>query len=370
MSEQSKIAWTDTTWNPLAGCSKASSGCRSCYAEKMAGRLARMGQANYASVVKWQSKASGLWYDDHRAAGSAVAHWNGKVRLVPEKLAEPLKWRKPRRVFVNSMSDLFHEDVPFEYVDRVFAVMALSRQHTFQVLTKRAARMREYFDSFKSPKAEDRGWDCADWLYGVVRREHLRDAVDTVCGSRFWCGLPNVWMGVSVEDQPRADERIPHLLATPAAVRFVSCEPLIGAVDLSAFISGPYVALPGDRIEPHFNAGLSWVIAGGESGPGARPMDLAWARSIVRQCREAGTPVFMKQAGAMPVQSVISATGPAAIEAQRAADREWPEGVRFGNPTGDASMNGRVVLLRHPKGGDPQEWPDDLRVREMPEVRT
>jgi protein gp37 len=205
--------------------------------------------------------------------GAAAAFHD--VMTHEDRLDQPLRWTKPRKVFVNSMSDLFHEDVPDAFIDRVFAVMALAPQHTFQILTKRAERMREYMSGRRTRRGDR------------AVRPHERRAPRIAKGSYSW-PLPNVWLGVSVENQHFADERIPLLLQTPAAVRFISAEPLLGPVDLAHWL---------DDI-PSGSRRLDWVIVGGESGPGARPFDLAWARSIVQQCQAAGVPVFVKQLGA------------------------------------------------------------------------
>lgn len=306
-----EIAWTDRTWNPVRGCSRVSEGCMRCYAEGIAYRFSGPGKP-FNGLVR-------------RVNGHA--QWSGKVVTVESSLLEPLSWRKPARVFVNSMSDLFHEDVPDAFIDQVFAVMAAARQHTFQILTKRADRMREYLSADKLELLDRFDAASDDWTHGTCE--------DT------W-PLPNVWLGVSVEDQKYADERIPLLLQTPAAVRFISAEPLLGPVDLSAIkrtrAEGYMRPLDG-----RFRT-LDWVIVGGESGPGARPFDLAWPRSIVQQCKAAGVPVFVKQLGARPI-------------------------VADGRP-GCSEFS--PVLLRGfkaGKGGNPEEWPADLRVREFPGVR-
>ncbi|ETX26592.1 DUF5131 family protein [Roseivivax isoporae] len=278
MSGISKIEWTERTWNPIAGCSVVSPGCTNCYAMRMAHRLAaNPSTPHYAGTTEM-------------SRGGPV--WTGKIGVAREiVLMEPLRRRKPTTYFVNSMSDLFHEAVPDEVIDRVFAVMALSPQHKFQVLTKRAERMREYLTSGLGP---------------IFR---IFDATEKLGGSpeELEIPLPNVWLGVSAEDQRRADERVPHLLATPAAVRFVSAEPLLGPVDLHQWLhpsgaAGQCVSIDGDWChEPGTcsccRRGLDWVIAGGESGPGARPMHPDWARSLRDQCTAAGVPFFFKQWG-------------------------------------------------------------------------
>lgn len=268
MAENSKIEWTDTTWNPVTGCTPVSPGCTNCYAAQLA-----------ATRLKHLPAYEGLATVNSRGQGV----FNGTIKLHEDKLILPLKWRKPRRIFVNSMSDLFHESVPFEFIDKVFAVMALCPQHTFQVLTKRPERMAEYTSGV-----------------GLVggpegRRVRIFNAADglTVSDLRYddvpW-PLPNVWLGTSVENQETADQRIPHLQRCPAAVRFLSCEPLLSGVDIaySCFNGADsFGELPGIHL----------VIVGGESGPNARPMHPDWARSLRDQCVNAGVPFFFKQWG-------------------------------------------------------------------------
>ena len=222
----SKIEWTNETWNPVTGCSKVSEGCKHCYAEREWARLS----ANPKTVYH------GRKFTD--------------VMFHPERLDQPLRWKKPRMIFVNSMSDLGHESIPLDFTDRVFGYMNMCRRHTFQILTKRPKRLREV----------------------------VLHALDEEGLSVF----PNVWLGVSVEDQETADERIPLLLETPAAVRFVSYEPALGPVDLSRWVIHPR---------------LDWVIAGGESGPKARPSHPDWFRTVRDQCQAAGVPFFFKQWG-------------------------------------------------------------------------
>ena len=253
----SSIEWTDVTWNPATGCTKVSPGCAHCYAEAIAPRSFR---------------------------GRPFT----EVKFHPERLNQPLGWRKPRRVFVNSMSDLFHESLTVAQIYDVFEVMRRCPQHVFQVLTKRPERMRSL-------------------LRGVIAGHEAP--------------LPNVWLGVSVENQAMADERIPLLLDTPAALRFLSVEPLLGPVDLSYWLS----------IECHRP---DWVIVGGESGPKARACPVDAIRAVVKKCRAAGVSVFVKQLGAQPV-------------------------------IGAAGFH-KAVSLRDRKGGNPDEWPADLRVREFP----
>jgi protein gp37 len=297
MADKTKIEWTDATWNPVRGCTRVSAGCVNCYAQSVAARFS----------------GPGMPYEGLAERTSRGARWTGKVALVEAALTIPLRWKRPRRIFVNSMSDLFHEAVPDAYIDRVFAVMALAPQHIFQVLTKRPERMREYVSQFNEASLEETDeWrevsyrlDCDDDPEGSAawhaQTGRLQEAYDQVRQS-FSDNkpLPNVHLGVSVEDQASADERIPHLLATPAAVRFLSCEPLLGPVNLrwakwvdykSRFVRGE-TTYQYDGVK-----GLHWVIVGGESGRDARPMYPDWARSLRDQCAEAEVPFFFKQWG-------------------------------------------------------------------------
>ncbi|KKN49363.1 hypothetical protein LCGC14_0643390 [marine sediment metagenome] len=284
----SKIPWTDCTWNIVTGCSRVSTGCQNCYAATMTKRLKAMGQVKYAAGFD-----------------TVVCH--------PDELNKPLRWKKPRRVFVNSMSDLFHEDVPFRFINLVFITMAYARQHTFQVLTKRPHRI-------------------APFLEYAEREGYARTLPLDLC-------LPNVWLGTSIENQATANLRIPHLRRCPAAVRFLSLEPLLGSVEIPSDQCsstgdgnrctkrmghrGHHYALRptggwGRKEEPR-PMSIGWFIIGCESGPRRRPCELDWVRSLVQQGRDAGVPVFVKQ----------------------------------------VSINGRVSK-------DPAEWPEDLRVQQWP----
>lgn len=314
------IEWTHRpgtkgeVWNPVTGCTKVSAGCTHCYAESVAVRF-------------WGDRV----FTD--------------VRCHEDRLAVPLGWRKPRTVFVNSMSDLFHEAVPVEFVDRVFAVMALCPQHTFIVLTKRPERMREYVGDAGRKQAVARRWPAL----GEPDKD-LR-----------WWPLPNAWLGVSVEDHKTANVRVPLLLQTPAALRFVSCEPLLGPVDLTTVDATSdtdpgYSALelrPDD--EGNLEETLDWVIVGGESGLQARLCQVEWIRSLRDQAKAAGVPCFIKQLGSNPV-----------VPAARQQHWEWrrikrPEDKRFTH----AGSLWRVHTFDR-KGADPSEWPVELRVREWP----
>lgn len=277
MSDKTNISWTEATWNPLRGCSKVSDGCRNCYAEGMAARFS----------------GPGLPYEGTITDG----RWNGQIRLVPEVLQQPLRWQRPRRIFVNSMSDLFHKEVPQDYIDKVFAVMALAPRHTFQILTKRPDRMKNYLQGLeKRGTAATLGY-AAELVTGdEIAHHYVNNRILAGATDKPGWPLKNVWLGVSVENQMAADERIPLLLQTPAAVRFLSCEPLLGPVDL--FQAG---ALTGGLVnENEFDAhgNIDWVIAGGESGHGARPMHPDWVRSLRDQCQAAGVAFHFKQWGA------------------------------------------------------------------------
>lgn len=295
MGDKTGISWTDATWNPVRGCSRVSEGCRNCYAEKVAARFSGPGQP-YEGLADRTRKGS---------------KWTGDVRVIPEHLADPLRWKAPRRIFVNSMSDLFHEKLTNEEIATVFGVMASCPQHTFQVLTKRAKRMREWFRwaddegkkhdllVFKPRALLTCAWAaCAGDAWGDVEPHEKLGSLPSreVFGSAW--PLPNVWLGVSVENQDAADERVPELLKTPAAVRFLSCEPLIGPVDLAK-------ASPNARslIED-----LDWLIAGCESGPGARACDVDWLRSLRDQCLAANVPIWVKQAA--PAQGTWASGAP------------------------------------------------------------
>jgi protein gp37 len=278
MSGKTGIEWTEATWNPVTGCTKVSQGCKHCYAERDWARL---------SAPRLKPNAyTGRKFTD--------------VAVHPERLDQPLRWIEPRRIFVNSMSDLFHEAVPDELIDRVFGVMALAPRHTFQILTKRPERMRDYLRRHDLHRL-DPIWTA---MWGLRTHAMRPD---------HW-PLHNVWLGVSVEDQHAADERIPLLQRTPAAVRWISAEPLLGSLDLSPWLTcldvetaglvdDPLAAtLLGNAMRTGNAAGprlktIDWVVVGGESGPNARPMSPDWARLLRDQCAAAGVPFLFKQWG-------------------------------------------------------------------------
>lgn len=280
----SNIEWTDETWNPVVGCKAVSPGCAHCYAEKMAKRLAAMAEADAAAGKNPGRKAH------YQEVIGENGRWNGRAVCVPEALADPLKWKKPRRVFVNSMSDLFHEDVPFDFIDKVFAVMAVADCHTFQVLTKRPDRAVDYLASLSEGYGTGRLMDHAIELSGETDVRCFDSVISGVPDKWSDSPLPNVWIGTSVENQEQADKRIPELLKIPAAVRFLSMEPLLGPVDLQPVIKA-------GEFKNNQGINCDWVIVGGESGPGARPMHPEWVRSIRDQCQAAGVPFFFKQFG-------------------------------------------------------------------------
>ncbi len=258
----SSIEWTDKTWNPVAGCSIVSPGCQNCYAMKMARRLEAMGQEKYRGLTKVVN-------------GNAV--WTGDITHDYDDLTIPFGWKKPRRIFVNSMSDLFHSSVVDSFIDRVFAVMALTPHHTYQILTKRPERMAAYTNARQRNANPIRAIIDGDFSGLGDHRGALH------------MPLPNVWLGTSVENQKAADERINWLHRSDAAVRFLSCEPLLGPLDIRHL----FWLLTGTGPRRYIN----WVIAGGESGPGARPMHPDWVRGLRTQCEAGSIPFFFKQWG-------------------------------------------------------------------------
>uniref|UniRef100_A4WTA7 Phage Gp37Gp68 family protein n=1 Tax=Cereibacter sphaeroides (strain ATCC 17025 / ATH 2.4.3) TaxID=349102 RepID=A4WTA7_CERS5 len=316
MAENSAIEWTDATWSPITGCTLASPGCQHCYAADLA-------------ATRLSSHPSRAGLTKRNAAG--VAAWTGEVRLNEQWLDQPLRWRRPRRIFVCAHADLFHEAVPDEWIDRVFAVMALAPQHTFQVLTKRAARMREYVSKLDIYDLEETDeWRDADYRVACdddpngspawhAKTAALEDALSaTRAVLEAGKPLPNVWLGVSAEDQQRADERIPDLLATPAAVRFGSFEPLLGPLELTRIkpkiFAATVNALTGrwqwdEGPSRKESAALDWIIVGGESGRHARPMHPDWVRSLRDQAQAAGVPFLFKQWGEWGAGSVKMSTG-------------------------------------------------------------
>lgn len=369
MSASTPIEWTDKTWNPTRGCRRVSPGCQHCYAERVAYRFSGEGKP-YEGLVR---------------PGKGGPVWTGEGRFIPSALDEPLGWRKPQMVFVNSMSDLFFEAFAAQEIAAVFGVMAVARRHTFQVLTKRPSLAADWF-AWLTAQADAAGDTelgvcltyAANYLAGDAWTRALHAAGlegDDPLTADPW-PLRNVWLVTSVENQATADERIPHLLRCPAAVRGVSYEPALGPVDFSRWLPqlhaaghalprhqwrgagvtachncGVSAADPGAKrgcpkpgpAEVAQALGLDWIIAGGESGAGARPCDLAWLRGAVAQARAAGVPVFVKQLGA---RWALEATAKARTELIT------------------------VAVKADRKGGDMAEWPADLQVREFPAAVT
>lgn len=321
MADKSSIEWTDATWNPTRGCTEVAPGCAHCYAKVFAERF--------------------------RGVPGHPYEQGFDPRLAPDKLAEPLKWKKPRKIFVDSMSDLFHEEFPFEYIAACFGVMAAANHHTYQILTKRPERAAEFFRWVASMKLPTITLPySARLLCAVQASERIGRQIG--CLSQLW-PLPNVWIGTSIANQTDADKNIPQLFQIQAAVRFLSIEPLIGPIDLTNIDGVDYLAGHdfesigdirdfGDLSKTEHPRPLDWLIVGGESGHGARPCNVGWIRSIVAQCKAAGVPVFVKQLGSNP----LCLCG-----------------------CGEALQKGEV-RLRDRKGGDWSEWPESVRVREFP----
>lgn len=375
MGDKSKIEWTDATWNVVTGCARVSEGCRNCYAERLAA-------TRLAHVPAYEGLAE---------MTPAGPRWTGAVRFNIERLALPLRWAKPRMVFVNSQSDLFHEGLTNEQIAAIFGVMAACPQHVFQILTKRAERMRAWFEWVSQPDA----FAMSNPIGRVVTNGAVlldkQQRGKLALGRMRW-PLPNVWLGVSAEDQAAADTRIPLLLECPAAVRWISAEPLLGPVDLARWVAGGrttmhmsanvegalrnrsfsgliaddgrelseaeaeaqlrelqrhgvrLIAANGcDNFDPetgcrgHACPRLDWVVVGGESGPGARPMHPAWAEQIRDACVAAEIPFFFKQWGEWAPGDAVEAHRCAPIgwyednpEDGGKERRTWPDGFNHG----------------------------------------
>lgn len=343
MADRSKISWTDASWNPVRGCSRVSPGCDNCYAIGVAHRY------------KWGDGLTRIRRSD------GEADWSGELHFIDKTMEQPLRWRRPRKVFVCSGADLFHDKVPFEYIGAIFGVMGGAPDHRFQVLTKRPGRARDFFRWLESH--EEPPWEVCLKLAGrkVGRIAALNAALlwskhhlDTA-----W-PFANVWLGVSVEDQQRAEERLPLLMECPASVHWVSAEPLLEHVNLHEWLPAP----PHSRALAHTHRtghpvggdenssdcfkcktkwtpqgpAINWLVVGGESGPGARPFDLGWAEVLRDQCDATGAAFFLKQLGAF---------------AQRRVEHE------------DGHTTSRI-RTEDRKGENPSEWPRDLRIREYP----
>jgi len=363
------IEWASKVWNPVVGCSVISPGCKNCYAMRMASRLEAMAS---------KPDGTGNFHLDHYIGtvepSRAGPVWTGRVNVAPDDtFLAPLRRKKPTDYFVNSMSDLFHPEVPFEVVDRVFAIMALTPQHTYKILTKRSARMREYLTGrHRNPQ----GWPAEDYdaqtcirlsmngLLGGKTNElgcpdigyFLKSGIADRYGEadkRLFHNWPlsNVWLGVSVEDQKRADERIPDLLATPAAVRWISAEPLLEEV----------------LFDPCDLARIDWVVAGGENGP--RPMHPDWARSLRDQCAVAGgVPFFFKQNGTWDTVFDRDRDDPDWRDCSR-WQHEYPKG-RWLNMEGGTGFHGDRVIYVTPVGKQKAgRLLDGIEHNAMPEAR-
>jgi protein gp37 len=293
--DKSKIEWTDATWNVIRGCEKVSPGCAHCYAETLVnGRL----RGDF-----------------------------GTLQVLADKFDQPLRWRRPRRIFVNSLSDLFWDQVPTVVVDRHFAVMALATQHQFQILTKRPDRMWAYLTD---PSTVNRV------LALISERDHPALVYSRIVNGTGW-PLPNVWLGTSTENQPMFDKRIPDLLATPAAVRFLSIEPLLGPIDIDAALGA--VGFDSPDVVTKFPP-VDWVIVGGESGPKARPMHQEWVRRLRDQCVATGVPFFFKQWGEWaPAKQVDD------LDAKFWRAHDWGGGslsLWFGKKKAGRTLDGRL----------------------------
>lgn len=323
MANDSKIEWTNATWNPVVGCTRVHAGCDHCYAVTQSHRMSLMGKAKYDGLTVLNQRGE--------------RHFNGVVRTVPEDLEIPLRWRRPRLVFVNSMSDLFHHEVPVNFIDRVWAVMAMAKHHTFQILTKRPLRMANYLLDLSITRLASEVRQLRDQRRRRRPGEDYVPSVEEIVEPfRQYSFLPNVWVGASVSDQATKDKFVQYFWVPnhhsaikdgiPAAVRFLSIEPMLGPIDTT------------------WMSVFDWVIIGGESGPHSRPCAIEWIRELVGgfggfQGRGATSPspfspaIFVKQLGRY---------------------------VTVGN---------LLVAMKHPKGGDMAEWPEDLRIREWPRTR-
>lgn len=291
----SKIQWTDETWNPIVGCSKISEGCANCYAESLA-KSPRLQQFEQYQQVK---------------------DWN-TVTFVESQLYKPLSWKSPKKIFVCSMGDLFHEDAKFEWIDKVMAVMKYCEQHTFQVLTKRPDIALKYFNDY----LPDIG---PSWVtLGKNVAVNFKQAIP----------LSNVWFGVSVENKARTDERIPLLYQIPAKLKFLSCEPLLEPVELLSPVPIEIDELIDNEQQIYLNDFVSWIIVGGESGDKARPCYYDWILKVVKDCEALKIPVFVKQLGSNFIHSTES----------------FQRGTKF----------------KHSKKGNIEEFPDELKVRQFP----
>lgn len=363
------IEWTNRVWNPVRGCSRVSKGCDNCYAMRMAHRSSNPGGAYHGLTTIRRGKVD----------------WAGMSRLIPGQLDKPLRWKKPSLIFVNSMSDLFHESLTSEEIAAVFGVMAAAPKHTFQVLTKRPERALDFFrwlETRANPPFDHCLFAAGNAIPENAPHRYAEEIIGDP-GAPHW-PLSNVWLGVSVENQKAADERIPLLLQCPAAIRWISAEPLLGPLEVnfptrigqlrsdgrpncdhccngdrcddSTHIERsrcPYCRGTGDATK------LDWVVVGGESGHGARPFDVSWAGNIVHDCEAAKVPVFVKQLGRFPfdTKDADEDTSEASHDPATPADRIKEIYKQF------------PVMLKSRKGANPREWSAYLRKRQFPTVR-
>lgn len=339
MGQHSKIEWTDATWPVVKGCDYVSPGCANCYAADLIHR-----HSNHPNP-KISLPLAGL-----TEVRNGRPRWTGKVYLNEPHLADPLKWKKPQRIFVPSHGDLFHADVPDEFIDRVFAVMGMAGRHTFQVLTKRPDRLAAYLEQVSDER------DMQRWANAAA--EIITDSSAAGVFDGLAWPLRNVWLGFSAENQEWFDRRavqMARLMRTGWTV-FVSAEPLLGPIRVSGWDG----TVQRNWLTGPDGPGVSWVIVGGESGSDARWCRVEWVRDLVAQCRAASVPVFVKQLGAR-------------VTSELPDGERWPggDGLPSGRLTftGDGFGNYLVRGLRDTKGGDPAEWPSDLRVREFPEPK-
>jgi protein gp37 len=326
MGDKTAIQWTDATWNPIRGCRRVSAGCENCYAEKVANRFSGEGKP-YEGLVTLKGR------------------WNGKVMKVPHMLDQPLRWTKPRLVFVNSMSDLFFEALDFEYIAACFAIMAASPEHTFQVLTKRPEQAQKFF-AWLGHAPWLRAFEALERIAPEAHKRALK-VCRTIAHEGEW-PLPNVWLGISAEDQETAVKRVRTLRRLPAAVHWISQEPQIGPINYrpEVFEWQP-VGQDEDGVAVILQP-IRWIVIGGESGAGARPFDIEWARQTLRETDKTECSVFIKQLGAVAIDSNVGGN-----TAMRLAG--W-------------KPNTEPVELAHRKGGEIEEWPEDLQRRDWPRV--
>lgn len=399
------IAWCDETWNPIRGCSRVSPGCENCYAETVAARFCDPGMPYHGLATRKR-----LVVVDGVEVVRHGARWTGKVRVISEHLADPLRWKRPRLVFTNSMSDMFHESLGDNDIAAMFGIMAACPDHIFQILTKRSARMRKWFETWESGGVASSPVRAAlaaqAWLKDYAPKLAAR-VNGCIAGEIAPWPLPNVHLGVSAENQAMADTRVPDLMRCSAAVRWVSYEPGLGPVDFKPWLLGSKTIHLGLDIEGalrnksfdgftkdgkslsrreaedglfemhgrgikmmpmgdcdsfsdqtgcpgHPKPRIDWIVIGGESGDQARPFDIQWARDVISQCRASGVAAFMKQAGAEARWNGMT-NGPIGEQA-------WPQGTSIAD-----NMDGSFrVHLKHDKGGDMAELPPDLRVRMTP----